>query len=128
LAPDQSLSDFFLQPDGTIVFFGSIFDGNKSDPICGRLTKDGKLDSTFGTGGIVDLISARASIFLLESALFREVGLSLGSTGERFRIQKSTSLHWSPTGHSTKLSGKKGFCELENLPFSVRSSDYLPGG
>jgi hypothetical protein len=98
------------------VFFGNIFDGKKSDPICGRLTKDGTLDSTFGTGGIVDLDFGKGINF---SPGIRAISGGRFITGVNRGTFQNSEIHLvtlESDGSLDETFGTKGFCELENLP------------
>lgn len=52
LDPDQDMG-ITLQPDGKIVFVGSLPINSHNDLLIVRMNANGSLDSTFGTGGIV---------------------------------------------------------------------------
>jgi|GEM_PF-6866209 len=113
---DETLSDFFLQSDGTIIFFGFVRSGENTDPVWGRLTKDGKLDSKFGTGGIANLDFGKGIHF---SPGIRPISGGRFITGvNRGTIQNPDYylVRLEPDGLLDETFGKKGFCQLEKFP------------
>ncbi len=113
---DETLTDFFLQADGSILFFGNVKTGENLDPVLGRLTKDGELDSKFGTGGITNLdlgkgLNFSPGIRAVSKGRFL-VGMNRGSIQKPdyylARIESDGSLD--------ETFGDKGFCQLEKFP------------
>ncbi len=53
--PAQGLVNAVLGPDGNTVLLGTIQHGNNVDLVVTELTKDGSINSNFGTGGVATL-------------------------------------------------------------------------
>lgn len=54
-AEDDSAEDMVVLPDGKILLVGNVTSGIAGGPVLARTTRNGKLDSKFGTGGVLSL-------------------------------------------------------------------------
>jgi uncharacterized delta-60 repeat protein len=96
-----TVSALLVQPNGQILVGGSTIPVNRRDPtsmVLVRYNSDGSLDTTFGTGGIVEAVTALAS----------PAALAQFSNGSYLAAGGSASVEFSSTGvpQATVMPGK----------------------